>query len=91
MPAKKTKAKATKKTAPKKAARATVKKKTTKSAPKKSIKTGVKKKMPAKAQKGLGYECRVCGFRLVVDEYCGCVEEHVILCCDKPMKTRKAA
>jgi hypothetical protein len=90
MPAKKTTAKTIKKTAPKKAAKATVQKKTTKSAPKKPGKTGVKKKTPAKAQKVLSYECRVCGFRLVVDEYCGCVEEHVILCCNKPMKTKRA-
>ena len=27
-----------------------------------------------------GYECKLCGYRLVVDRECGCGEEHVILC-----------
>jgi hypothetical protein len=30
-------------------------------------------------------ECRVCGYRVIVDEACGCVEEHVLLCCGRPM------
>jgi hypothetical protein len=91
MPAKKT----TKKTTAKKPAKASAKKKTTvkKSAKpatvKKTVKAAPKKKTPAKAQKDLKYECHVCGFRVIVDEFCGCVEEHVILCCNKPMrKTR---
>lgn len=33
-------------------------------------------------------ECRVCGYRVVVDETCGCVEEHVLLCCGQPMAKR---
>jgi hypothetical protein len=40
----------------------------------------------AKAKKGEGYECGVCGYRVVVDEACGCEEEHVFLCCGTPMK-----
>jgi hypothetical protein len=40
----------------------------------------------AKARKGQAYECGVCGYRVVVDEACGCAEEHVFICCDKPMK-----
>ncbi len=35
---------------------------------------------------GQAYECGVCGYRVVVDEACGCAEEHVFVCCDKPMK-----
>jgi len=48
----------------------------------------VKKKVKpaAKTKKGQSYECGVCGYRVVVDEACGCAEEHVFLCCDKPMK-----
>lgn len=40
----------------------------------------------AKLKKGEAYECRVCGYRVVIDEACGCAEEHVFICCDKPMK-----
>jgi len=40
----------------------------------------------AKSKKGQAYECGVCGYRVVVDEACGCAEEHVFVCCDKPMK-----
>ena len=52
------------------------------------------KKTPAKTKKGQAYTCGVCGYRVVVDEACGCAEEHVFICCDKPMKeaaARKAA
>jgi hypothetical protein len=33
-------------------------------------------------------ECRVCGYRVIVDETCGCVEEHVLVCCGQPMAKR---
>ena len=33
-------------------------------------------------------ECRVCGYRVVVDEACGCIEEHVLLCCGRPMAAK---
>ena len=90
MPAKKT----TKKKTAKKPAKAATKKisvakksaKTTTA--KKTVKAAPKRKTPSKAQKDLKYECNVCGFRVIVDEFCGCVEEHVILCCNKPMKKR---
>jgi len=39
----------------------------------------------AKEKKGDAYECRVCGYRLIVDEACGCAEEHVLVCCGKPL------
>ncbi len=32
-----------------------------------------------------GYECGVCGYRVLVDKDCGCAEEHVLMCCDEPM------
>jgi len=44
----------------------------------------------AKARKGEAYECGVCGYRVVIDEACGCAEEHVFVCCDKPMKKAAA-
>ncbi|MGA2533579.1 MAG: hypothetical protein ABSG19_11150 [Candidatus Aminicenantales bacterium] len=43
-----------------------------------------------KVKKGEGYACQVCGVRVVVDEACGCEEEHVFICCDKPMKKAAA-
>jgi hypothetical protein len=43
------------------------------------------KTAPAKA-----YACEVCGYRVVVDEACGCAEEHVLLCCGQPMKAKTA-
>ncbi|HUM34816.1 MAG TPA: hypothetical protein PKX32_06035 [Candidatus Saccharicenans sp.] len=38
-----------------------------------------------------GYECKLCGYRLVVDRECGCGEEHAILCCGQPMKKVRIA
>jgi hypothetical protein len=35
-----------------------------------------------------GEKRRVCGYRIIVDEACGCAEEHVFVCCDKPMKKK---
>jgi hypothetical protein len=86
MPAKRT-TKTTKKAAPKRAAKKT----TQKTAVKRTKKAAPKKKVAAKAKKGQAYECHVCGLRVVVDEVCGCVEEHALICCSKPMKkkTRK--
>lgn len=43
-------------------------------------------KPSAKTRSGDAYECRVCGYRVIVDQVCGCAEEHVYLCCDKAMK-----
>ena len=83
MPAKKT-TKTTKKVAPKKA----IKKTTKKTAAKKTKKAAPKKKVATKMKKGQAYECQVCGLRIVVDKVCGCVEEHVLICCKKPMKKK---
>jgi len=39
----------------------------------------------AKAPKAPALACRVCGYRVVIDQACGCVEEHILLCCGQPM------
>ncbi len=55
-----------------------------------------KKAMPVKKAekkeigKGDSYVCDVCGLSVVIDEVCGCVETHEILCCDQPMKQKKS-
>jgi hypothetical protein len=51
-----------------------------KKAAKKPVKKAAPKKMKAPAQ-----ECGVCGYRVIVDETCGCAEEHVLMCCGQPM------
>ena len=48
------------------------------------------KKAAAKIKKGQAYECHVCGLRVVVNNVCGCVEEHALICCKKPMKKKRA-
>lgn len=53
--------------------------------PVKKAKKGTPKKT-AGAGRGQAYECGVCGYRVVVDEACGCEEEHVFICCDKPLR-----
>jgi hypothetical protein len=62
-----------------------------------AIKKAVTKKAAAKkpAAKGKSkriqsYACGVCGLAVTVDEDCGCVESHDIICCDTPMKKRRA-
>lgn len=88
------------KTAPKKAV-----KKPTKAAakPKKAVKKPTRaaaakpaakakparKKATTQIKKGSAYECRVCGVRVIVDEVCGCVEEHVFICCHQPMRKKR--
>lgn len=58
---------------------------------KKTVKSAAAKPKPkatarkAAAKPKPGYACQVCGYRLIVDEACGCAEEHVILCCGRPM------
>ena len=47
-----------------------------------------KKKAVQKTKKGESYQCGVCGYRIIVDETCGCAEEHVFVCCAKPMKKK---
>jgi hypothetical protein len=54
--------------------------KSKKAAPKKTAKTkaSAKKKAPA-------LQCGICGYRVIVDQACGCVEEHALVCCGQPM------
>ena len=61
-------------------------KKTKKPAAKPQAKARPKAK--PKAKKAL--ECGVCGYRVVVDEACGCAEEHVLICCGEPMVKKSA-
>jgi hypothetical protein len=56
-------------------------KKTKKAAPKPKTKPKARPRTAAAPK----LECRVCGYRVVVDETCGCIEEHVLLCCGQPM------
>jgi hypothetical protein len=58
-------------------------KKAKKPAPKAKAKAKAKARPKAKPKNAL--MCGVCGYRVVVDEECGCVEEHVLLCCGQPM------
>ena len=67
-----------------------VKKTAKKTSAKKTKKAAPKKKSAAKQKKDQSYECQVCGYRLIVDEFCGCSEEHVLVCCDKPMRKKRA-
>lgn len=48
--------------------------------------------MPAAkaAKKGDTLSCEVCGLSVVVDEACGCAEAHEVICCDMPMKPKRA-
>lgn len=71
------------------------KKKKAKLAPKKPVKKVVKKKPVKRTVKKevapaprpvTALECRVCGYRLIIDRKCGCAEEHVMVCCGQPME-----
>jgi len=41
-------------------------------------------------KKGEGYKCGVCGLSVVVDEVCGCIDTCDIICCEKPMRKKRA-
>jgi hypothetical protein len=60
-------------------------KKAKKPAPKPRAKTRTR---TARRGGGKAIECEVCGYRLIVDEECGCAEEHVLICCGQPMARR---
>ncbi len=68
-------------------------KKATKKPTKTKVKTAAKKapakKRVTKPKKGQNYECGICGYRIIVDEVCGCASEHVFICCEKPMKKKR--
>jgi len=46
--------------------------------------------MALRTAPGKSYTCGICGYRVVVDETCGCAEEHILLCCGQPMKVAAA-
>lgn len=46
------------------------------------------KKVPKKTVKKAKppvLECGVCAYRVIVDQSCGCAEEHVLFCCGEAM------
>jgi len=53
--------------------------------------TTVKKtaKTSAGMKKGSKYACGVCGLSVTVDTACGCAETACLICCEKPMKTKR--
>ncbi len=53
-------------------------------------KKAVKKTTTRKYNKGDNLVCEVCGLSVVVDTACDCGEEAVLICCEQPMKQRKA-
>ncbi len=52
---------------------------------KKAAKAPAKKKALPKPEKKDAYECRVCGYRIIVDDVGCCAEEHVFVCCGENM------
>ena len=54
-----------------------------------AVKKTAKKTAP-KVGKGDALKCGICGYRVIVDEACGCVEEHFLICCGNPMKKAQA-
>jgi hypothetical protein len=59
----------------------------------------VKKAVAKRAKKAAGrtktkvgdsYACEVCGLSVVVDDVCGCVDACDIVCCETPMKKKRA-
>jgi len=58
-----------------------------KAAAKATTKTVAKK---AVVPKGSRYTCNVCGMVVSVDTTCGCVDACDLICCEKPMKLKKA-
>jgi hypothetical protein len=57
--------------------------------PKKTVKAKKVTKPKAPAKKGPALECEICGYRVIVDQACGCVEEHTLICCGQPMAKKK--
>jgi len=62
-----------------------------KAKPKKAVKPVKKAKKAAPKKTAPALQCGVCGYRVIVDQTCGCVEEHVLLCCSRPMAKTEAA
>ncbi len=43
-----------------------------------------------KTKVGDSYACEVCGLSVIVDDDCGCVDACDIVCCETPMKKKRA-
>jgi len=65
-------------------------KKATKTAKKatKSLKKSAKGVKEVK--KGDAFKCSVCGLVVSVDETCGCIDTCDLVCCETPMKSKRA-
>jgi hypothetical protein len=57
--------------------------------PKKAVAPKKAVKPKASAKKSPALECGICGYRVIVDQACGCVEEHTLICCGEPMAKKK--
>jgi hypothetical protein len=53
-------------------------------------KTSRKAVAKTKTKAGDSYVCGVCGLAVTVDEACGCVDACDIICCETPMKKKRA-
>jgi hypothetical protein len=58
--------------------------------PEKKASAAKKPRATGKTSKGDNYVCEVCGLSVIVDEVCGCIDAHEIICCEKPMRKRTA-
>jgi len=54
------------------------------------VKRAKKAAARGKTKAGDSYVCGVCGLAVTVDEDCGCVDACDIICCEKPMKRKRA-
>ncbi len=70
----------------KKKAKAAARKPVAKVVKKKPVKKTIKKEAAPVPRPVTALECRVCGYRLIIDRKCGCPEEHVLVCCGQPME-----
>lgn len=84
-----TKGKPAAKAAAKPAAKAAAKPAAKKPAPKTKAAAKPAAKKPA-VPTGSKYTCSVCGMVVSVDTACGCVDACDLICCEKPMKLKKA-
>jgi hypothetical protein len=83
--------KKTEKPAASKAAKAATK---PSSKPAQAVRKVAAKKTPAEGvgkrmSPGEQYSCEVCGLIVSIDEACGCVEAHDIICCGEEMKAKR--
>ena len=60
-------------------------------AAKKPVKKVARKVVKKRVKEGDVYKCGVCGLAVTVDEVCGCVDACDIICCERPMKSKKRA